>query len=454
MNGHQMNAQNRRLDVRRALRKSALPIVFDRRTWTLATNPSKAAIQIFVLSIMFLAPSIGIISVKLLPALIGIAAVAAITSMILDINVGSRLKNLVFQPQWLVLIPLVAYLALQNARFEGQILSASLVRTVLLIISFAIAMAFTSCYRQEIRTSPINAIFCGGVLLAITLLMMSAAYHAILAWLAPPDIAAYAARNIREINRHIEVTCVTVFLLPVALSRSDRTLAYLVWAILYATLFLTSGYFVATNSIAKVACDTAQIGMPIAATVYLLSRLCPQVAAPIVFGCIASVFIFAPWIYITLYRIPPSAYPFRKELILDRAEIWAGTAYRVLDASWFEFMFGRGRDFLRVDGDFQVPGNFTSVMPFHPHNMALQVWLELGALGVLYLLLFLWTFYSFVRRVPKDHQPFILSCLVMLSVVAVVSHSIWHEWIVAAFFASILQIFILSNPKNSITSNG
>jgi len=85
----------------------------------------------------------------------------------------------------------------------------------------------------------------------------------------------------------------------------------------------------------------------------------------------------------------------------------------------------------RVDG---------TVLPLHPHNAVLQIWLELGGIGALIgfatvgLLLFR-TFAAAGRRNRWAQAGFVGACLGGLSV-ALVSFGIWQEWFLSALFVA------------------
>ncbi len=142
---------------------------------------------------------------------------------------------------------------------------------------------------------------------------------------------------------------------------------------------------------------------------------------------------FAPWLYVLLYQVAPTIVPFQRHVILDRVEIWYGTALRVLDGSWYEILFGRGRDFLRVDGNFFIDGQFTSTMHSHPHNMVLQLWLDMGVVGVLYVAMFLLPLYYTMRDAEEHSKPAIVAAFTMLVLICSVTHFIVAELVTSRY---------------------
>jgi exopolysaccharide production protein ExoQ len=66
-------------------------------------------------------------------------------------------------------------------------------------------------------------------------------------------------------------------------------------------------------------------------------------------------------------------------------------------------------------------------LPLHPHNALLQIWLELGLVGVVLTLLL-------VGLATRDRRPASLACLTATLVVASVSYGIWQSWWISALW--------------------
>ena len=69
------------------------------------------------------------------------------------------------------------------------------------------------------------------------------------------------------------------------------------------------------------------------------------------------------------------------------------------------------------------------VLPLHPHNGPLQVWLELGGIGVLFFLALLWKGVVWIVRLPEKklrggYGAFYGSALVFCSITL----SLWQSW--------------------------
>ncbi len=70
------------------------------------------------------------------------------------------------------------------------------------------------------------------------------------------------------------------------------------------------------------------------------------------------------------------------------------------------------------------------VLPLHPHNGALQVWLELGAIGALLAAALAWALGVAAARAPCP--PAACGALVSATVTAMLSFGAWQAWWVAS----------------------
>lgn len=122
--------------------------------------------------------------------------------------------------------------------------------------------------------------------------------------------------------------------------------------------------------------------------------------------------------------LPRSAY--------HRLLIWSFTAERILDRPILGWGFASSR---RIPGGKLLMDTSEQAMPLHPHNGALQLWLELGAVGaVLAALLPVWLLLA-LRRAPlrldnAATMGFITSTFVILCL----SYGLWQSWWLSAIW--------------------
>lgn len=408
------------------------------RAWSWERDHRYWAAQIAVLCLAFAVPIVGIIAPQAVQITLMLAAVAATCALALDQRSKPRLSALTRSPHLALCCIFMMYVALQSLRFvDGQsILDAA--QRPLMILQLVILIAFLEVFRQDLAALRLGAYLRGGLIVSAAMLAALLVYQHLVVIAAPVSWHEALAKNAREINRYLEIPAILVFLVAVYGSQ-QRLFVYLAVAF-YVISLAAVGYWPADQRIAHVNSDTLQIGMPIAMLVLLIARAWPRRACEAVFGTIAAYIALAPWLHIAAFKILPWVLPLRRGLILDRVEIWAGTAWRTLGASWHDLVLGRGREFLRFDANFAIDGVYVKHMPYHPHNMVLQLWLDMGLIGAAFVLAFLWPLYKCVAAADVQRQPALLACTVMLFLACSVTHSLWQMWFLAVVMVTLALI--------------
>lgn len=109
-----------------------------------------------------------------------------------------------------------------------------------------------------------------------------------------------------------------------------------------------------------------------------------------------------------------------------RLETWEFAAQRIAEHP----LTGWGLNAARLvpGADAPLPGGGVA-MGLHPHNAALQIWLELGAVGALLAAAaVLWLARAIVRAPERHHVAFGLGLLATAFVIAHLSFGIWQTW--------------------------
>lgn len=88
-------------------------------------------------------------------------------------------------------------------------------------------------------------------------------------------------------------------------------------------------------------------------------------------------------------------------------------------------------------------------LPLHPHNGTLQIWLELGVIGLIFYILIIG--YAGFKIANTNLQPMVkygyFSLFVQFIAVQQTGFGIWQNWLWAAFILALLQIKIASNAS-------
>jgi O-antigen ligase len=93
----------------------------------------------------------------------------------------------------------------------------------------------------------------------------------------------------------------------------------------------------------------------------------------------------------------------------------------------------------------------SQILPLHPHNAILQVWLELGGVGIALgfgpLILLIWRAFRMPAWRTRLAQAMIAGSVAAAVSVGLVSFGIWQEWFVSGLF--IVGAFIVLAARQS-----
>ncbi|MCZ4279331.1 O-antigen ligase family protein [Kiloniella laminariae] len=130
--------------------------------------------------------------------------------------------------------------------------------------------------------------------------------------------------------------------------------------------------------------------------------------------------------------------------------IWDFVGSQIIDHPLIGSGFDSARDYpnngvenyvhTRPDGTTRALGG--RIISLHPHNFALQVWLELGVIGVLLVCLIIWTLFVQLKKKGLDDDPAIQAMMVSLFIIALLGYGIWqNRWFVMFFiFAALVPL--------------
>jgi O-antigen ligase len=99
---------------------------------------------------------------------------------------------------------------------------------------------------------------------------------------------------------------------------------------------------------------------------------------------------------------------------------------------------------------------FEPRIPMHPHDAALQLWLELGVPGALLAALFFgWIFYKVARVARTDASWAAVACATgsVYLLIGAVSFGVWQEWWLAAGAAALAACGMLQQQRRDVGAN-
>jgi hypothetical protein len=111
-----------------------------------------------------------------------------------------------------------------------------------------------------------------------------------------------------------------------------------------------------------------------------------------------------------------------------RLEIWHFAAGKILQRPFFGYGINASRAIPNGDAvsEFQAPGK--PLIPLHPHDMFLQIWLELGFVGVVIATILLLLMLRDIGRLRPGVQRFALAGYGAAMIVAGLAFGIWQTW--------------------------
>jgi len=210
-------------------------------------------------------------------------------------------------------------------------------------------------------------------------------------------------------------------------------------------------YFVA----AVVACavmpmEAATLAVVLGGAAFVAAYYLRRITFTVIFAGFAAYLLIAP--AVSLFGLPTRLDPipttptsdFSAEDVMSiqaRFATWRHVSNLIMERPCFGHGFGASRDFSATNET--LPGSILAAIPLHPHNGPLQVWLELGLVGVVLVLGLL----ALGWRATKSlwDRPLaaavVAGTLVASSIPILVSFSLWNTWWLATLgFAAVFAV--------------
>ena len=177
-----------------------------------------------------------------------------------------------------------------------------------------------------------------------------------------------------------------------------------------------------------------------------------RIAIGVLLAAAFALAVPAAWLLADVLRLDEAGWLFRSAQ--HRVEIWGHAAARIPDA----LLAGHGIDASRAltpDGAVsRFSPLFDSLLPLHPHNIFLQVWLELGGLGAALALAITLLVLNATRRLDGVAQPYALGLYVSGLAMASTAYGIWQAWWMAAHLTAGLTLAMAARiPQHAPTED-
>jgi O-antigen ligase len=298
---------------------------------------------------------------------------------------------------------------------------------------FAAGLALMAAVPEIAAPARLVAWFCAGLTLALVLTVVQ---YATLGALTGPFVAQiFVEPRLDQVEAGL-VLLLAPLTAALALRRQVAATALVAVGTL-AVIFLLVG-------------ETARIGFVLgigaAVPVYLRRRAFTRTAAALA----ALLVLVAPLVFPALIHVGPVARwaHTMKISVWHRLEIWSFVGAHIARRP----MLGWGLDASRA-----IPGGSAPTpegapwLPLHPHNGALQIWLELGAPGALLFALFVARLWAGLGTAPWPplYAAAASASLVAAFVIALGSYGLWQEWWIGSEFLALFLILVMARLAGS-----
>lgn len=237
------------------------------------------------------------------------------------------------------------------------------------------------------------------------------------------------------LNKNVAVF---VLVLPVALLICARAQKY---ALALLLVLASALLLVLTES------QAAQLAFIVIMLAWGMHVILPVAGIPLVFATLAVLLCLMPWIapiaFDTLAdKLTESSRIAARASSSARLENWDFISRKIIENPWRGF----GMDATRAITDFKSEKlYFASNRIMHPHNFALQVWIEFGLPGVILTCGFLGFILRRLLKLPRPGQrlPFAIFCggITFLFL----SWSMWSAWLLALYIYLSAGLLLAAN---------
>jgi O-antigen ligase len=184
----------------------------------------------------------------------------------------------------------------------------------------------------------------------------------------------------------------------------------------------------------------ATVGLSAATAVFIFARIFPRFATGAVLIGSGTSLAAAPVMGEILHKTLPPRF---HELLAGtsseaRIQIWRSFGAAVREQLWGGIGFGASSEIAQASVAQTIPLDYRPMLAAgHPHNAALQIWVETGVVGAMAAFLVIALLLrSMARLHPRDRAPR-LALLAGAGLAALVGHGAWQGWWIAAIGAAV-----------------
>lgn len=318
--------------------------------------------------------------------------------------------------------------------------------TILVAVLGAGALVHEAANAPPRRARKMASCFVVMTVVACAMLLFEGMSGAYLRGILPPqDLTPSRSKDLIALGRGVTAMAPLVFPATILLRRMSGS--WIVAATPAVTLFAASAEYSISSNVIGLACG---------ALAFAAAMRRPQLVLKIMAVMVIASLLLAPF---AAAQIPVSAVidgdaGFLPASWAQRLVIWRHAADLALDQC---MPLGCGADYARSlsrDGATVVIPNWPyplQLMPIHPHNLFLQVWLELGAPGALTLAIALICSVRALR--PLTIEPTTIAAICAAAAVSFVSlmfeASLWQAWRLSVLMLAAFGCAVAYSAENN-----
>ena len=195
--------------------------------------------------------------------------------------------------------------------------------------------------------------------------------------------------------------------------------------------------------------QSALFGLIIGTVVFGLTQLSKNTIPRLFFLGVAICMVFAPLLAKGLHVWSPEILEALRSSAAapQRVDLWNACVIEVAKNP----VWGHGLMATRVLTDQIVnnAGDYNWLIVTHAHNFALQIWIELGALGVAAFLIFWGALYNQFVRLTDSIKPYVLASIASFVGIASVGHGLWQSWWLGGLVLLYIYYMILTDAEKT-----
>lgn len=192
---------------------------------------------------------------------------------------------------------------------------------------------------------------------------------------------------------------------------------------------------------------SAALSAIVAVLILPLAVLHGGVASRLVLLVAVPLMIAAPWLLGNLLVWIPDYVAVFPPSFADRLEIWHSASSAALEQPLIGLGLGAMRS-LEVPEAVRATYSFFKHGTTHPHNAAIQIWLELGLGGILAASVLIWRLVVASDRLPRPCRAAAISALCCGLVIAAVSYGMWQETWLGIIGLTVLAFGVLCRDES------